>query len=51
VKLLHVAPPVTTTIDRVIETVPEVIDRVSDFIKKDKKEKKDKAQTPEAALL
>jgi sporulation protein YtfJ len=47
VKLLHVAPPVTTTIDRVIETVPEVIDRVSDFIKKGKKDKADKA--PETA--
>jgi sporulation protein YtfJ len=37
VKLIPVAPPASTTIDRVIETVPEVIDRVSDFIKKDKK--------------
>jgi len=36
VRLLHVSPPAATTLDRLIETVPEVIDKVSDFIKKDK---------------
>ena len=36
VKLLHVTPPAETTLDRLIETVPEVIDKVSGLIKKDK---------------
>ena len=36
VKILNVSPPATTTVDRVIELVPEVIDKVNDFIKKDK---------------
>jgi len=39
VKLLHITPPADSTIDRLIETVPEVIDKVSGFIKKDKKDK------------
>ena len=38
VKLLHIAPPAATTLDRLIETVPEVIDKVKDFIKKDKED-------------
>ena len=32
VKMLNVAPPVSSTIDRIIETVPEVIDKVTDFV-------------------
>ena len=31
VKLLPVMPPPATTLDRVIETVPEVVDKVTDF--------------------
>ena len=38
VRLLHVSPPATTTLDRVIETVPEVMDKITDFIGKQKKE-------------
>ena len=37
VKMLHVAPPPATTLDRVIGTVPEVVDKITDFIK-DKKD-------------
>ena len=36
VKLLHIAPPAESTIDRLIETVPELFDKVTSFIKKDK---------------
>ena len=36
VKLLHVSPPAASTLDRVIETVPEVIDKVTDLINKNK---------------
>ena len=36
VKLLHVAPPAANTVDRIIETVPEMFDKVTDFIRKDK---------------
>ena len=38
IKLLHVAPPAERTIDRLIETVPEVFDKVTDFINKRKEE-------------
>ena len=36
VKLLHVSPPTTTTVDKIIETVPEVLDIVSALVSKDK---------------
>ena len=39
VKMLNVSPPASTTIDRVIELVPEVMDKVGEFINKDKEEK------------
>ena len=42
VKLLPVVPPAATTVDRVIETVPEVVDKVTAFIEK-QQEKKSKA--------
>ena len=38
VKLLHIAPPAETTLDRVIETVPDVIDRITDFFEKNKQD-------------
>ena len=39
VKLLPVAPPPATTVDRVIETVPEVVDKVTELIEKQQKKK------------
>jgi len=36
VKLLHVAPPAASTVDRIIETIPEMFDKVTDFIGKEK---------------
>lgn len=39
VKLLPVAPPPATTVDRVIETVPEVVDKVTAFIEKQQEKK------------
>ncbi len=42
VKLLPVAPPPYNTVDRVVETVPEVVDKVTSFIEK-QQEKKAKA--------
>ena len=36
VTLLHVAPAATSPIDRIIDTVPEIIDKVTEFIGKDK---------------
>ena len=38
-KLLPVAPPPATTVDRVIETVPEVVDKVTGFIEKQQEKK------------
>ena len=39
VKLLPVAPPPATTVDRVIETVPEVVDKVTGFIQSQQEKK------------
>jgi len=38
VKLLHVSPPGNSTMDRIIDTVPDIIDKVSDLMNKDKGE-------------
>lgn len=38
VKMIPVAAPANTTVDRAIELVPQVIDRVDDMIKKRKKD-------------
>ena len=37
VKLLPVDPPPATTVDRVIEVVTEVVEKVTDFLEKQKK--------------
>ena len=39
-KLLHVAPHSGTTLDRIVDMVPEVIDKVSDFFDKSGAEEK-----------
>ena len=45
VKLMPVAPPAATTVDRVVEMVPEAIDKITDFIEKQQEKKAaDKAQ-------
>lgn len=41
VKLLYVAPPSLSTLDRVIDSAPDMIDKFTDFINKNK-DKKDK---------
>ena len=35
VDLIYVTPTPLTTVDRIIETVPDVIDKVTDFLSKD----------------
>ena len=47
VRLMPVAPPAATTVDRVVEMVPEVVDKVTDFIEK-QQAKKDSAGGEEA---
>lgn len=49
VKLLPVAPPPATTVDRVIDTVPEVVDKVTDFIAKQQEKKEQQAAQGEFA--
>ena len=39
VRLLPVNPPPATTVDRVIDTVPEVVDKVTGFIEKQQEKK------------
>lgn len=35
IKLLNIAPPASSTVDRIIEMVPEVIDKVNEMMNKD----------------
>ena len=49
VKLLPVAPPPATTVDRVIETVPEVVDKVTVFIENQQAKKAQKAMESDFA--
>lgn len=39
VRILPVDPPAATTVDRVIEMVPEVVEKVTDFLEKKKEDK------------
>lgn len=39
VRLLNIAPPASTTVDRLVEMIPDVIDRVQEFIDKNKAKK------------
>ncbi|MDR0446484.1 MAG: GerW family sporulation protein [Oscillospiraceae bacterium] len=41
VRVLNIAPPVSTTLDRVVDAVPEVIDRIGDFIKERRRDDDD----------
>lgn len=50
VKLLPVAPPAATTVDRVIETVPEVVDKVTAFIEKQQEKKSKAGETLNSAI-
>lgn len=38
VKMLNVNPPAASTVDRIVESAPEIIDKVSGMIKKDKEQ-------------
>ena len=42
VRLLYVAPPIDSAVDRVVDMVPELVDKVTGFIEK-QQEKKDNA--------
>ena len=39
VKIINIGPPASTTVDRVIDLVPDVMDKVSKFIEKNKEKK------------
>ena len=39
VRMINVTPPASNTVDRLIDMVPQVIDRVDEFIEKQKQEK------------
>ena len=36
VRIMNVDPPAATTVDRIVEMAPDIIDKVSDLIKKEK---------------
>ena len=37
--MINIAPPADTTLDRVIELIPDVLDKIEEFIDKRKAEK------------
>lgn len=37
VKLVNILPPASTTVDRLVELVPEVLDKIKEMVDKDKK--------------
>ena len=39
VRMINITPPASTTVDRIIDLVPQVIDRVDSFIAKQKEQK------------
>ena len=39
VKMMYIAPPPASTLDKVIDTAPDIIEKISDFIKERKEEK------------
>lgn len=41
VRLLNVDPPAASTVDRVVEMVPEVVDKVTGFLEKNKEQDKE----------
>jgi len=40
VKILNMSAPAVTTVDRIVESIPELIDKVSELFRKDDKETK-----------
>lgn len=41
VRLMTIEPPATTTLDRVVESAPEIIDKVKELFKKEAKKKEE----------
>lgn len=37
VKILNIAAPATTTVDRLVESIPEIVDKISELFKKEDK--------------
>ena len=38
VDMLYISPPATSTVEKILDAVPDVIDKVTDFLNKDKEE-------------
>ncbi len=49
VRIMNIEPPASTTVDRVIDSAPEIIDKVQDLMKKQAEKKAAKAAAEEAA--
>ena len=41
VRMLNIAPPAGTTVDRLVEMIPDVFDRIQDFIDKNRAKKEE----------
>jgi sporulation protein YtfJ len=48
VKLLPVSPPAGNTVDRVVEMIPNVVDKISELFGKEGKEKKERAPSSDS---
>lgn len=49
VRLLSVDPPVGNTVDRIVETVPQVMDKITDFIEQQQDRRDKKAEQKDFA--
>ena len=38
VEMMYITPPAMSSVDKIIDTVPEIIDKVTDFMSKDKEQ-------------
>lgn len=47
VRILHIAPPADSAVDRIIENAPEIVDKISALISKKKNEGTQASQTQE----
>ena len=47
VRILHIAPPADSAVDRIIENAPEIVDKISALISKKKNEATPASQTQE----
>ena len=41
IRMLNIAPPASGTVDRIVEMIPDLFDRIQEFIDKNKEKQED----------